>query len=583
MHRVDAGHYAAELSITLAEGECTVSVSYPDAGLTAAATTFIDRTNPSVEVRLSRPPSRLAADGGVNEVDPEMPGAFRRDESVTVTVDSPDPDLAGAIISVAGGNSFYADAGCLSRFDGGSCLEHRLDLWNQPMFAFHQTVAFEVRARDSVSNATSTDGGRVDVTRHKWRREVPGIIDSFALKRGGDLIAHVVSPSSVTSWNAAGALRWSVASTATDGRLMLGDQQGEARIYLTEVKPIGELGISVLGSNDPATAPVAGLFPGVAGVFSGGLGAPVLVSKNDEIAYFPVRHGDALSLFAWNRGTGATSSADAGQHPGTHLVVNATTDNRHIFVPMPRNNLSGNAGAFVFTFPFATGAPPELVERVAQPAEVTSVVPRTEQLRLFAISDGGRPSQVNATGEGFVSLPLAVAAPVVGPNQYFFNESRAPAPLAPTLCELRFGATTPTCVNVKSYGGAPVLGAPAGTRRTLYVPTMDDVSTQMGHRVTAINTTTLMPEWSTPLSVNGVLARPVSLDCSRDSGGGKLAGRPGVLYTTASIAGASPATILTAIIVDSPGVDGDAPWPMEKHDPRNTNNLTTPLGEFSCP
>jgi hypothetical protein len=58
------------------------------------------------------------------------------------------------------------------------------------------------------------------------------------------------------------------------------------------------------------------------------------------------------------------------------------------------------------------------------------------------------------------------------------------------------------------------------------------------------------------------------------------AGGPGVLYTTTSV---STSTFVEAIIVDSPGIDSTAPWPMESHDPRNTSNLTTPLSDFACP
>jgi hypothetical protein len=71
----------------------------------------------------------------------------------------------------------------------------------------------------------------------------------------------------------------------------------------------------------------------------------------------------------------------------------------------------------------------------------------------------------------------------------------------------------------------------------------------------------------------------VVLDCSRDSAGNKLAGRPGVAYGQGSIASHR----LFALIVDSKGLDSSAPWPLFRHDPRNTANVDTSLAPFSCP
>ena len=40
---------------------------------------------------------------------------------------------------------------------------------------------------------------------------------------------------------------------------------------------------------------------------------------------------------------------------------------------------------------------------------------------------------------------------------------------------------------------------------------------------------------------------------------------------------------LTAVVVDSPGLDGTAPWPRFHHDNGNTGNPETPLTPWSCP
>jgi len=68
----------------------------------------------------------------------------------------------------------------------------------------------------------------------------------------------------------------------------------------------------------------------------------------------------------------------------------------------------------------------------------------------------------------------------------------------------------------------------------------------------------------------------LSLDCSRASDASKRAKIPGVLYVPTTNG-------LLALIVDSPGIDATAPWPMQGHDPRNTAALETDLGPYSAP
>jgi hypothetical protein len=68
----------------------------------------------------------------------------------------------------------------------------------------------------------------------------------------------------------------------------------------------------------------------------------------------------------------------------------------------------------------------------------------------------------------------------------------------------------------------------------------------------------------------------LNIDCTRDDNGVGLS-RPGVVYVKTGV------TKLSAIVVDSHGIDATAPWPKYQHDPRNTGNVDTPLTDFSCP
>jgi hypothetical protein len=93
-----------------------------------------------------------------------------------------------------------------------------------------------------------------------------------------------------------------------------------------------------------------------------------------------------------------------------------------------------------------------------------------------------------------------------------------------------------------------------------------------------LRSTAMTPEWElSDLNILGVIEGSVALDCSRDSLGQKVAGRPGVLYV-----GSNNGRFF-AFIVDSRGIDTSAPWPKYQHDPRNTGNAQTPLSQFACP
>ncbi len=70
--------------------------------------------------------------------------------------------------------------------------------------------------------------------------------------------------------------------------------------------------------------------------------------------------------------------------------------------------------------------------------------------------------------------------------------------------------------------------------------------------------------------------QPLSLDCARSSDGGGRSDRPGTLYTVSS------SGIVTALIVDSQGLDGLAAWPRWQRSAGNTGSMVTALNP-GCP
>lgn len=584
--RSDAGHYEATVYFSGAIGGWQLFASFPDAGLSAEANVAADFSAPRVQVSTSSPPSRLT-DGGPYAIDVDAPLAFRRDESITVVLDSIDPDFSAASLEVttdAGVVQRFdaVDGGCASAFDGGRCLSQRVDLWRHPMLAFRQDLAFTVRARDDVGNERSDAlPGRAQVTRYKWTRREEGLANSMALTARGHLIIYFIAGaagSRLTSWTADGTDRWSLSSPGASGQVMVGGLGSEPRLYVAELLPPDVLAVSVRGADAPTASPLTNLFPAVTSVE--GISPPLLVTRGDEVAYFPVRHMSNVTLFAWNRATQATVAADAGAYAASYQFLNPISDDRSIDLVLLRT--SDFSGALLhFNFPYDSGFPPSSNVNLGVGGTVIGAAAIGENDRVFGTSDGGRPGGGVWNGQvGQVSVPLAGPGIAAGATQLYLNDTLPPVAGQPTLCTMPpHGNAVSTCVDLKSFGGAPVLGG-AGT---LYLSTMDDVSAQMGFRVKAVDAIALTPQWETPLVTNGFFARPRLIDCSRTPAGAGLSGRPGVLYVSVVVTGTPTRTLVWAIVVDSPGLDATAPWPMQTHDPRNTNNVATPLGDFACP
>ncbi|MBL8957998.1 MAG: hypothetical protein JNK82_44905 [Myxococcaceae bacterium] len=578
--RVDAGYFEAFATFPADEHTYELYAAFPDAGLAARALTIVDSTAPRVEVRLSPHETRARDDSGFSSFDPQAPDAYRRDETVIVTVDAPEPDFIVGSLELRGDSGvlqrFDLDAGCVSRFDGGSCRQQWIDLWRHPMNAYSATASLSLRVGDDLGNFASIDGGAIQITRFKWERRFRGFVDSFALTTKGNLLVHHTSsiPYGTVALSPSGAIRWNYEGNGNRGHLMVGGHATNPVLYLAEQSGTG-IDVSVLNATNPQLGPITGVAPTFIGATTG---APVLVTRDREYAYFPLVHAEGVSTFCFGGDAGSRTSTfrDAGIPPFA-TVMNPTASGDTISLPvLPDNSVVGGALFTVQGFAFA-----EVVSRTSQPnASVVTAVPISATRQFFSVSDGGRPSSV-VTSTGSIPIPLAAANIVVGSTHAFLNEARGLEPVIPTLCSLPLAGGQPTCIDAKTTG-VPILGCRSGTSRTLYAASVKNVTMSTDYRVVALNEASLEPEWETPQRLDEISSAPLSLDCSRDSSGNGQAGQPGVLYTRSYVS-AQDVDVLRAVVVDSPGLDDQAAWPMEKHDPRNTNYLATPLADFSCP
>lgn len=150
---------------------------------------------------------------------------------------------------------------------------------------------------------------------------------------------------------------------------------------------------------------------------------------------------------------------------------------------------------------------------------------------------------------------------------------------APAIASLDAGVfgteLTPVITGLDSLEGgsagstAPVIGG----NGLVYV-----ISPVSG-RLSVVNIGNGALEWSAPLVLPAGAVSP-ALDVLRDKTSlAKQCSRGlGVLYLAARNDSA-----LTAVIVDSPGLDGMAPWPRFHHDNGSTGYSETPLSAWSCP
>src|SRR5689334_16414698 len=184
-----------------------------------------DKTPPVFSIVVAEPPLRPDT-AKLTGYDPGSPDggrdAFRRDESVSVTVTSHDQDVAaGTVKLLAHGVAAAAGtpldvplASCGSANPAASnpfCREGTVQLASLPFDAFRAVVPLEVSGTDLSNNLGSADAG-VNVTRWKWRYSAgapiyttPAIADDgtivFGTSDGGSGSVYALTTDGVERWS----------------------------------------------------------------------------------------------------------------------------------------------------------------------------------------------------------------------------------------------------------------------------------------------------------------------------------------------------------------------------------------------
>ncbi|HVP62347.1 MAG TPA: PQQ-binding-like beta-propeller repeat protein, partial [Myxococcaceae bacterium] len=436
-----------------------------------------DHTPPVFSIVVAPPPQRQAT-AKLTELDPGSPDggvdAFRRDESVSVTVTSNDQDLdAGSVKLVVYGVSSNPGAAlvvplspCGSGNPGASsrlCRQATVSLAPLPLEAFRAVVPLEVSGSDLSNNLGKADAG-VNVTRWKWRYSAgapiyttPAIADDGTIVFGTSDGAN----GSLVALSAGGSEKWAVPLGPIRASPSIGPLQSGAQItYVgTAGRPSNLHARFVADGSDAGTclastdAKAGGQIFGTLAIFTAaGLAgnyesATAFASQQGLVTIRPRAQGPDQACL--------NSLSNAAQTPGQNLVA---TDSA-LFL----GTSDGAIRAFVFdsgswaknsNWSSGAGYVP-VADGALGPLALTDRIYGTAKLRGgFAVRTSDGALIASGPDAGLANDPGGL---VVGANRVFFDEyPGAQASFYTALLDL--ASLTSEVVSSGAFN-APVIGA----------------------------------------------------------------------------------------------------------------------------
>lgn len=579
-----AGIFSAQpVTPTGSSGPATLTVfaDFADAGFSASVEVTVDRQAPVVSMAFVPAPARLTT-ADFSEVDPSAPTAFKRDEVAELQVGSSEAiQVASADFTGLTPASAITPTACSVGCGQALCSCFAVDLAGLEMNGFRQTFSVALSARaDAYGNVAST-GSSADlpVTRWRWSRSVkvgsanaPIAVHSPAVAPGGTVYVGVEQDSS------SGA----VLAVRPDGSLLPGFDAGApygavtaspvigARLYVS-VKSATEGAIRShsLGSGEDGDGAVCGAS---ARLFNSAMALADLGNSSERVVAVS-RNGVLV----------AARPAAAVSRCVESAVPSLSGSNRYSLVAdNAETYLANTSSATLSRVPWNALTPVPLtwgtrVETTAHNLFSDGLV------RVGTVVGGGgglttggvygvpvadfstsAPARFTLDGGSSAATAPAVAGSASAPEFVYGNGSRVVA--------VPLNGTTPPSFGVGNsvdLAGSDLVGTPAvGSDGTIYVVSDTGV-------VTAL-TSVLAPRWS--VSLGGAVGSSVALDTARGAAGARVCSRPGTLYV-----GTTDTGRLHALIVDSRGLSGTAPWPTYQHDGARTGNPTRSLQDWSCP
>jgi outer membrane protein assembly factor BamB len=567
----------------MAQGTVELIAAYPAAGLSNSVNVTVDSVPPVFTISFSSPPPR--AMGNVttaDQRDPGSAGAFRRDESVTVTV-SANETVASFDMTVAGigtgGNPGQTQT--VTMQPAGSCgtspfcRTATVDLSTLEMNVFRGNMTFRVEGQDGAGNRSSASA-TLPVTRWKWAYDaIANINGSPAVGAQGTAYVGAtvgIGTGKVVALNPDGSRKWETSVGEVAGGVAVGAfTAGEEHVYVAGKAASGS-SLFALRSSDGAervkcsytnaTDVPGAIAVGTTSLTIGTAETGVTIYNGSPVRVVGVRPNALTEKCPEVSGTGGGGTAILPLSSGSSMVMRDET----IFYATG----TASQNARITSYVFGANTP-----RAGFPQ------PTNQLTRGMALS--GEKVYAAAGSSDDASLGSLFSIPITGgaltpvlPASRVFNLAIGGSDVA------FFGAETATTAELLSLPlgmAASPMRVPAGdTLRGAPVIARNDrlYTVNAQGRVSAWVASTLAPLWSVDVNVDlSMKDTSPNLDCQRDAGGAGIAGATtGTLY----FVGASR---LYAFIVDSPSLAANAPWPKFQRDARNTGNPATPV--TNCP
>jgi putative pyrroloquinoline-quinone-binding quinoprotein len=533
-------------------------------------------TTPPVFSIVIAPPGTRQNTAKLTELDPGSPDggvdAFRRDETVVVTVTSPDTDVDGESVQLLvyglSSNPVTAFQAQLVPCASGTplasnpfCRQATVALGPLPFDAFRGVMALEASGADLSDNHGKVDSG-INVTRWKWKYSAgapiyttPAIADDgtivFGTSDGGSGSLYALTPAGAEKWAPLimGPIRASpVIGTSDAGQqvLYVASASPNAKVFAIDIND----GAS-LTSCPPGTATYAGPFLGTPAIVTSGSGpfegALALASGTKLVNIRPGASGsDPTCITTDTPGTQAFASNVVAQ--GTESFL-ATAEGLVRAFTLDSGNWIKNTGWGGGLGYVGVG------DRAVQAVTLTSsAVLGTTSLRgVFALA--------RASGTLVSSFPIG-------------GLSSDPGGLTIGTTEQIFGSgfSTPAVLYSVAPDGSsgsshslpePLTGTPlAGKGGLIYIATLGGTLEARSGASTTV--------WAQSLGANESFLASPTIGCGDQSPS-----------QSASLLLAAVTGNIFSIVVDSPGLDPTAAWPKYQHDIRNTGNPSTPIQ--SCP
>lgn len=570
-----AGSQTVELTSSGAEGYSglwlptqggphTLKVSSPELELESASiTVVVDNTAPVFAIRVLSEPQRLP-----HEVDPDpaYDAALRRDEDALVEISSVDADVDPASVKLAvKGTSgepkvFDTEEATSCESSAAFCRTASIPLGDPAlvMNAFRGEFTASVSGTDLVGNESAAAETTFKVTRWKWAFEArPYLKSAPAIGARGDIyIGETLPGGKVYSISPDGTLNWDFQTAGeVTASIAVGELDGKETAFIAGTAADGNGAIWAIDGSNLAAQPLCS------------------AGKNVEASV-------ALTTTKFGSEASPLTTAVAVVNDNEGAVLLAVRPQASIkCIPFPLNELSGSrtgvaasidqlwfgdAVGNVQGFEFGNsgwsqlGGWPVLVGAGNAPANPI--------VTASGIAGGG------GVGVGrLFSIPLNGGSPVHFETQsptWNMVQTSAKELVAGTDSGKLFFASedlqgTPRSV---SLSGA-IIGAPAiGADKRLYVSTR-------GSKLYALTSSGTV-DWE--LDLGHASESSPALDCARHPDGSIDPSRPGTLYV------GTDGGKLFAMVVDSKGIDVDAPWPKLHRDPRNSSNASVDLRQFEC-